>query len=190
MKIKLSILTPTIPGRENQAKALSEKLANQIGDLPVEHLMVSDNRRRSIGEKRQSLVDIANGEYVAFCDDDDDIMDNYVSELLKASEKNADVITFNQEAHYNEYSSTVIFGINNQDMPFNPNGITLRAPWHICAWKRDKIKDCQFGFTNFGEDKIWSVQARKCVRTATHIDKILQIYIHNVNTTAAPTTPD
>jgi glycosyltransferase involved in cell wall biosynthesis len=184
--MKLSILTPTIPGREKQLKALSEKLAKQIGDLPVEHLILSDNRKRSIGEKRQSLVDIANGEYIAFCDDDDDVSDNYVSEILKAIETKADVITFNQKAIYNGLKSEVHFGIKNQDGQFNPGGITFRGPWHVCAWNRQKVKGCVFGFSNYGEDIIWSHQARKRIKTGHHINKVLHTYIHDAATTAAP----
>ena len=82
MKTQLSILTPTIPGREKQLLELTEKIQKQIGDLPVEHLSLCDNRKRSIGAKRQSLVDIAQGKYIAFCDDDDDISDDYVEETL------------------------------------------------------------------------------------------------------------
>ena len=185
-KMKLSILTPTIPSREKQLKALSEKLANQIGDLPVEHLILCDNRKRSIGEKRQSLIDIANGEYIAFCDDDDNVWDNYVAELLKAIETKADVITFNQKAIYNGLESKVHFGIKNQDGQFNPGGITLRGPWHVCAWNRQKVKGCVFGFSNYGEDLVWSQQARKRIKTGHHINKILHTYIHDAATTAAP----
>jgi glycosyltransferase involved in cell wall biosynthesis len=185
-KMKLSILTPTIPNRESQLKALSEKLAKQIGDLPVEHLILSDNRKRSIGEKRQSLVDIANGEYIAFCDDDDNVSDNYVSALLQAIETKADVITFNQKAIYNGLESEVHFGIRNQDSQFNPGGITLRGPWHVCAWNRQKVKGCVFGFSNYGEDLVWSHQARKRIKTGHHIYKVLHTYIHDAATTAAP----
>jgi len=186
MKPKLSILTPTIPGRENQLAALSEKLAKQIGDLPVEHLSFSDNRKRSIGAKRQALVDIAKGEYIAFCDDDDDISNDYISSLLEAIKTGADVITFRQHAIYNGLESEVHFGLNNQDGPFNPGGITLRAPWHVCAWNREKVDGCQFGFSNYGEDKIWCVQARRRVKTAWHIDKVLHTYRHDARETAAP----
>lgn len=188
MKPLLSILTPTIPGREKQLEALIEKLAKQIGDLPVEHLAFSDNRKRSIGCKRQSLVDIAKGQYIAFVDDDDDVSDDYVPSLLKAIESGADVITFRQRAIYNGLESEVHFGMNNQDGPFNPNGITLRAPWHVCAWNREKVDGCQFGYCNYGEDKIWCLQARRRVKTSYHIDKVLHTYRHDAATTAAPET--
>jgi len=184
--MKLSILTPTLPSRASKLAKLSEKIQAQIGNLPVEHLAFSDNKKRSIGAKRQSLVDIARGEYIAFCDDDDDVSDDYVSELLKAIQIGADVITFEQDSFYNGLYSKVVFGLNNPDQGFIPNGVTLRAPWHICAWKRDKVKSCQFGECNYGEDIIWSRQARKRIATAFHIPKVLHTYRHDAELTEAP----
>jgi glycosyltransferase involved in cell wall biosynthesis len=165
---------------------LADKIAKQIGNQAVEHLILSDNRARSIGEKRQSLVDIANGEYIAFCDDDDDVSDNYVFELLQAIETKADVITFNQKAIYNVLKSEVHFFIKNQDGQFNPGVMTLRGPWHVCAWNRQKVKGCVFGYSNYGEDIVWCNQARKRIKTGHHIDKVLHTYIHDAATTAAP----
>jgi len=186
MNPKLSILTSTIPGREAQLAELIEKLGKQIGDLPVEHLVFRDNRRRLNGAKRQALVDIARGDYWAFVDDDDDVSDDYVARLLKATESNADVLTFRQRAVYNGVESEVHFGINNQDAPFNPNGITLRAPWHVCAWKRERVRDCVFGEMAYNEDTVWCHQARKRARTAHHVDAVLHTYRHDARTTAAP----
>ena len=186
----LSILTPTIRGRESQVIALQEKIASQIGTqygVPmVEHLTLSDNRARSIGAKRQALADIARGQYIAFVDDDDDVAPDYVESLLKAAETGADVITFRQRAIYNGLESEVHFGANNQDSAFNPGGITLRAPWHVCAWRRERVEGCLFGESNYGEDLVWCQQARKRIRTAHHIDKVLHTYRHDAATTAAP----
>jgi len=186
MHIQLSILTPTIPSRKEQLSKLSEKIAKQSDDLAVEHLSFADNRTRTIGAKRQALLDIARGEYIAFVDDDDDIKPDYVSEILLAIQQGPDVITFEQNSYYNGAFSKVIFGLNNCDEPFQPNGITLRAPWHVCVWKRELVKTCQFGESNYGEDIIWSRQARARIKTSLHIDKTLCTYRHDAALTAAP----
>jgi len=186
MHIQLSILTPTIPSRKEQLSKLSEKIAKQSNDLAVEHLSFADNRTRTIGAKRQSLLDIARGEYIAFVDDDDDIEPDYVSEILLAIQQGPDVITFEQNSYYNGAFSKVVFGLNNRDEPFQPNGITLRAPWHVCVWKRELVKTCQFGESNYGEDIIWSRQARARIKTSLHIDKTLCTYRHDAALTAAP----
>lgn len=183
--MKLSILTPTIPGRESQLAALQAKIEKQnTGE--VEHLVLCDNRARSIGAKRQALVDIARGEYIAFVDDDDDISDDYVKQLLGAAQSGADVLTFRQKAIYNGVESEVHFSAKHQDGPFNPGGITLRAPWHVCAWKRDVVAGCLFGESNFGEDLVWCQQARKRIKTECPINAVIHTYRHDAATTAAP----
>jgi hypothetical protein len=184
----LSILTPTIKERADWLHALAHKIESQAFDCGggVEHLMLSDNRTRSIGAKRQSLVDIARGQYIAFVDDDDDVSNDYVERLLAAAKTGADVITFRQQAIYNGLESEVHFGINNQDGPFTPGGITLRAPWHVCAWRRERVQGCLFAESNYGEDLAWCLQARRRARTAHHIDAVLHTYRHDARTTAAP----
>jgi glycosyltransferase involved in cell wall biosynthesis len=182
----LSILTPTIPGREKQLKSLQASIEEQIGNHAVEHLILSDNRKRSIGAKRQALLDIARGQYIAFVDDDDDIADNYVEELVNAAASNADVITFLQGASYNGQQSVVDFQLGQGDQYFNPGGITIRDAWHVNAWRRSRVAHCQFGESNYGEDLTWCQQARRMAQTTVHIPKILHFYRHDAAITAAP----
>lgn len=181
----LSILTPTIPGREAQLAALQTKITNQSVGKRVEHLSLCDNRFMSIGEKRQRLVNIAAGKYIAFCDDDDDVSDDYVAKLLEAARRDADVITFRQRVTYNGIEGEAVFGISNEDEPFVAGSFN-RAPWHVCAWKRERVKDCQFAFKNYGEDIVWATQARAKVRSGFHIDSVLHHYRHDEKLTAAP----
>jgi len=182
----LSILTPTIPGRENQLAVLAQRINHQIGNQAVEHLILSDNRKRSIGAKRQALIDIARGQYIAFVDDDDDIADGYIQELLAAAASGADVITFLQGATYNGQQSVVDFQLGQGDQDFQPGGITNRDAWHVNAWRRSRVAHCQFGESNYGEDLTWCQQARRMAETTVHIQKILHYYRHDVNTTTAP----
>jgi hypothetical protein len=186
--MKLSILTPSIPERIELTDRLRKKIERQIGDLPIEHLILLDNKKRSIGEKRQALLDSSIGEYFAFVDDDDDIASNYVAKIMQAIRGNPDVITFKQKAIYNGLQSEVIFKAEQHDQPFNPNGQTLRGPWHVCAWKKSAVIGCQFGFCNYGEDLIWAMQARRRIQTTIHIDAVLHTYQHDAKTTAAPET--
>lgn len=86
MRYALSILIATIPERRDQF----EKLVNDLTRWPIE--VLSDNRPRmavSVGLKRQSLLEIAQGDYVCFHDDDDWHSPNYVPLMLKAIEDHA-----------------------------------------------------------------------------------------------------
>lgn len=188
--MKLSILTPSIPERSQQAERLANEIKRQIDEGgfsgQVEHLVFSDNRQRSIGAKRQALVDIARGEYFAFVDDDDEISTDYVAKLIDATATHADVITFKQRCIYNGAEGMIEFGLNHHDHPFKPDGLTLRAPWHVCAWRRERVFMCQFAEINYGEDLAWCLQARRRISNGFHVDSVLHTYRHDAATTAAP----
>jgi len=187
MKPILSILTPGIPTRMTQITELCNNLAEQIGNSPVEHLVLIDNRKRTIGEKRDALLRAAKGSYVAFCDDDDFPYSNYVSTILKASESNPDVITFNQYVDYNGQTGEVYFKLGHPNEGFKPGGITLRNAWHVCAWRRSIAVMSSFPASNYGED--WAFASKLCQIEGlkeVHIDEVIHKYIHNAATTAAP----
>lgn len=189
---KLSILTPACWERIDQARALHEKIMGQVFSNHIEHLTLFDNRARSIGMKRQALVDSARGEFIAFVDDDDDVTTDYVPLLVEAIAKHpdADVITFDQDAIYNGKEFVVHFqigaGDDRLDLAGPDHQRLTRGPWHVCAWRRSKVKHCQFLDTNYGEDAAWVSQARQAVQRAHHIDATLHTYRHDARTTLAP----
>jgi glycosyltransferase involved in cell wall biosynthesis len=189
----LSILTPSVPNRiENNLKSLMEKVKNQIEQhgyqKKVEHLICIDNRIRTIGRKRDNLVQMALGKYVAFVDDDDDIAENYVFELINAIENNpdVDVITFKQNCFIENYpKSLVVFGLNYEGQPYMPNARFTRKPYHVCAWKRDLAKNYHFPSMNYGEDYMWVCRLWEVAKTEHFIDKILHAYVHSNATSVA-----
>lgn len=193
----LSILTPAIWKRADQSRQLARDIDKAIIDwhcerltfssVAVEHLVIFDNRARSIGLKRQACLDAARGQYVAFVDDDDDIADTYVADLLDVIVASApDVITFEQRVIIDEAEGRCVFGLRHQDEPFAPDGTFKRAPWHVCAWKRELVKDCVFPDNSYGEDLTWCLQARRRVRTSVHIPRVLHTYRYSSSTSAAP----
>lgn len=185
MKPTLSILTPCVYSRFGKVQTLAAKIDAQGGD--VEHLILYDNKRRTVGEKRDALLRASLGKYVAFVDDDDDIAPEYVSELLKAAKENPDVITFWQQATVDGKVSTVVFKLGQQNAEFNPSGITMRNAWHICAWRRDLAIQSWFPPSNYGED--WAFASRLCAvdnLVEKHIPKVLHFYNHSAATTEAP----
>jgi hypothetical protein len=188
----LSILTPACWNRVEQARELHEKIISQPGSNQIEHLVLYDNRARSIGMKRQALLDSARGDFIAFVDDDDDVSIDYVPHLLHAitSHPEADLITFNQAASYNGKPFTVQFKLGAKDEKLLLDGPDhqrlTRGPWHVCAWRRTKVKHCQFLDSNYAEDAAWVMQARQHVTRAHHIAALLHTYRHDARTTLAP----
>ena len=82
--IKLSILIPTVPRRKESLDRLLSVLYPQIKD-EVELIVMLENKKRTLGYKRREMMTLAQGEYVVFIDDDDDITTDYVSTLLQAT---------------------------------------------------------------------------------------------------------
>lgn len=183
----LSILTPAVPSRWSKVQELHNALALQIGDAHVEHLVLLDNKRRTVGEKRDALLRMARGRYVAFVDDDDAVSDDYVSALLTAAASAPDVITFRQLAIVNGYRGEIEFRLGNLNEPFKPGGVTKRNAWHVCAWRRSLAVLSCYPPANYGED--WAYASRLCGIAGlreVHIPSVLHEYRHDAKSTEAP----
>lgn len=189
----LSILTPSVPSRiDKSLKPLMDKIEKQIKnnnlEMKVEHIIHIDNRVRTIGRKRDNLVQSAIGQYVAFVDDDDDISDDYVLELVNAIKNNppVDVITFKQNCFIENYPKAITnFGLGHENEAYVPNTEFKRKPYHVCAWKKDLAQKYRFPSSNYGEDAGWLSQLWEVAKTEYHIDKILHSYIHSNGTSEA-----
>jgi len=184
----LSILIPSVPSRlANQAAALFSKLTAQAEGLPVEVLLLADNKRRRVGLKRQALLEAARGEYVAFCDDDDDVSDDYISALIQGCDRGMDVVTFRQLAVIEGVEGTIHFSATHKtDEPWRAGQTAKRRPWHVCAWRRGLALCGIFTDKNFGEDLDWLNQVAPLVKCETHIARVLHTYRHSTGTTEAP----
>ena len=183
----LSILTPSIPSRSTQLKALSSEIGRQIGERAVEHLVFCDNKQRTVGEKRDALLRLARGRYVAFVDDDDGIMTDYVESLLCAAESDPDVITFRQDVIVNGFRSECEFRLGHPNEPFVAGQLFKRNAWHVCAWRRTLAIQSSFPASNYGED--WAFARLLCAipnLREVHIPRVLHRYHHDASTTQAP----
>ena len=183
-----SILTPSVPERiDSHLKKLMEKIKLQIGDKNVEHLIFLDNKKRSIGLKREALMEMARGKYMAFVDDDDDISDDYVDSLLEGISHNPDVVTFKQKCIFNNNEPAIInFSLENKENEAYREGCFVnRKPFHVCAWRSTIAKKCKFIDKNYSEDWFWAEQLNKLAKSEYHIDKAIHTYIYNDNSTLA-----
>jgi len=174
--ILLSVMIPTIPGREPYLNPLVAKLNEQIKACgrTVELLCLLDNRCMTIGEKRNHLAAMAHGRFHIWTDDDNEIEGDYIAELVESIESHPDV-------------DVITFDITRD----RPNGSSIRRqcrlgeprvsrhammPHHIHAWRAELARQVKFPDRNMRDDWPWTVEMNRLAETEHHIDKVLYHY--------------
>ena len=173
-----SILIPSIPERYHTAQGLLFSLleSQSIARMQdVELLVLMDNKRRSVGAKRNALLEMAQGEYVSFIDDDDEVATDYVQKIYRLIAKTrkektpADVICFPQRAtlvnqgvvhectyslaHWKDREPDKRRQLAPTD---KPNTLAWSGPpAHTMVWRREIAQSAKFPEKNFGEDVDW-----------------------------------
>lgn len=181
--IVLSILIPTVPDREAKLAALLASLDAQVaGRTDVELLVLRDNRSMSIGEKRNKMLQLARGDFVAFVDDDDAVAPDYVASICdRLRQDTPDVLCF-----------TVAVRGYGPEKPcrYHPSfsHVTLpteyrRKPNHLMVWRRDIALRVPFPAIRTGEDTAWAEQISAHANAVSTIDRTLYTYQfdHNDN---------
>ena len=194
----LSVLIPATPKRiVSYLCPLLSNLEAQVAKLDhpgkVEILTFLDNRMRTIGEKRDALVQMSRGKFVAFCDDDDLVSEDYLQSLTDAiaiATPRTSVITFDQRVIVNGVEAICSFSLNHPNEPFIPPYFRRNA-WHVCAWRGEIARRFRFPVSNYGEDWGW---AKHLVMDVTdpgpgeeiHLPKVLHTYRYDERVSEAP----
>jgi len=188
-----SILIPSIPSRIRRLEVLFAKLQNQVGSttFEVEILSLLDNKTRSIGLKRDALVRCARGDYLAFCDDDDDVSEDYVKSICEALlRESPDVLVFNERCNINGGNDFIVrFGMEYENEEARQeNGVWVdvkRKPFHCCVWKSSIARSESFPDASYGEDWHWCKRLVPKVEKQWRIDRVLKMYRYDRNVTEA-----
>ena len=185
--IKLSILIPSIFERSESFNSLVSNLNAQINtcgfDNSVSIISLIDKRGdMSVGNKRNSLIEMAKSEYIVFVDDDDIPANDYVLELMTAINSNPDVIPINGYMTTNGGNKSYWeMGINLPYDTIKLNGkISYRRfPNHIACMKRELILPYKFKDISFGEDYEWAkrLNDNKVFKTEHRITKPIYHYV-------------
>lgn len=188
--IDLTILICSIHTRyKTFLPKIQEQIYGQLAELSdddqarVEIIVLTDNKQIILGHKRNTMVDIAQGKYVAFVDDDDRLAPEYLSELLKATSKNTDAIVFNASVSLNGEPPKTCYYSKTHRRDYNHRDGYFRIPNHICCIKRDIALQCKFPEVVYGEDAEFSMQLRDHIKTEHQINKTLYFYDYSAATT-------
>lgn len=174
--MKLSILICTVPSRVNSyLPKMVESLMKQA-TKDVEILWLGDNKQRTVGNKRNDLLNLSQGDYVAFVDDDDRVTEDYIKYLLLGTDSGADVINFKVSCSVNggEYRDVIYDARFSKDT--NHADHYERLPNHLMAVKRDLALKVGFPHKNMSEDADFAMRLKPLIKKQAFIDKILYYY--------------
>ena len=156
-----TIMIATIPGRERKLQSLLTTLREKVDriapEIRLELCLDFDNRESTIGSKRQRLLERAQGKYLCFIDDDDDITDAYVEDFLAMFR--GGFHTMRLRGTMREYTfvhSTSVKLSDPMATKDNPP-IFQRPPNHLNPMLSDIAKLIRFKSAVYGEDLDWTI---------------------------------
>lgn len=149
----------------------------------VEIISLCDNRQSTIGNKRNRLMEMANGQYTVFIDDDDRIGPDYIDLIIAGIEQDypdvIGIIGVINTPNANGGSTDKMFyhTIRNHGYWESRRGYE-RVPNHLNPIKRSIGIKFKFPDTSFGEDTDWATQMMlaRVLKTEHYIDKPIYFY--------------
>ncbi len=188
--IDLSVLVCSVHTRyDNFLLKIEKQLFDQYNALSeadqerVEIVVLTDNKMMMLGHKRNKMVELAQGRYVVFVDDDDRVAADYLSELLLATESDADSIVFQAEVSLNGEPPKLCYYSKDVKKDYNTPSGYHRIPNHICCVKKAVALKSSFPNVLYGEDAGYGKVLLQHLKTEHKIDKILYYYDYNSETT-------
>lgn len=188
--IALSILVCSVHTRyKTFLPKIQEQLYDQLAALSdddqarVEIIVLTDNKAMMLGHKRNVMIDIAQGKYVVFVDDDDRIADDYIATLLKATDTDADSIVFTAMVSLNGEPAKPCYYSKQHKRDYNKSNAYYRIPNHICCVKKEVSVKSSFPNILYGEDAGYGKVLLPHLKTEHVIDKVLYYYDYNAETT-------
>lgn len=188
--IDLSILVCSVHTRyDNFLIQIEKQLFNQYSALSevdqsrVEIVVLTDNKMMMLGHKRNKMVELAQGKYIAFVDDDDRVSDDYIQQLLDATNSNADSIVFQAQVSLNGEPPKICYYSKDVKQDYNRPDSYHRIPNHICCIKRSVSLKSSFPNVLYGEDAGYGKVLLPFLKTEHKIDKVLYYYDYSSATT-------
>lgn len=140
-----------------------------------------------IGDKRNLLLSMATGKYVAFIDDDDMVPEYYIQRIIDViKEEDVDVIGINGtisimyrqgiKSHHKFFHT-----IRNQQYYESNRGFE-RPPNHLNPMRRDIAVQFTFPGSNLGEDTDWAMKICRSgkLKKEHYIQEPMYFYDYNM----------
>jgi len=189
-----SVLIPTMQGREESLRkvvlSIQEKVRRFAPDMRVEFCLEFDNKEKSVGVKRDSLLQNARGRYMAFIDDDDDITDAYIEDLWECIRGDYHVMRLYGTISQYRFIHTSNFAFTDKMATTTDPPMFQRPPNHLNPMMTDVAKFVRFKDATYGEDLDWCIRLHKTqfLQREYTSDESRTHYIYNCAHPIHPTT--
>lgn len=198
----LSILIPTVTGREESFHKLIDFLLSQCKpatvfmnvvqvmqepfyevEQEVEIIIYKDNKEISIGEKRNELYKRAHGKFSWMIDDDDWTHYEAIKLIIDAIKSNpdADCIGFKELCIYNgKRVESSNFSLKYKEWADNYDGFNhVRTPFHKTPIATKLCQSVGVKDLRYGEDHQFAKDIYPLLENEVYIDEFLYYYRHN-----------
>lgn len=184
--ILLSILICHLPERKVFYDNLRAILDPQITKHQFEVEVLtdsSDKHKKSIGKKRNDLMQLAEGKYLCFIDDDDEISDDYLDVILQGCVRDVDAIELKGIITEDGLNPKLFIHSMRYDHWFEKDNIYYRNNNHLSPVRSSIAKKMTFPEVNMSEDHEYSrqLQASGLIKTEWPVEKPYYFYKYRRN---------
>ena len=192
--IVLSVGILTVKGREALFNRLMDKIKSSVNSWHehIEVIVSHDNKEKSVGTKRNEVLQKAKGKYVCFIDDDDMISDVYFDYIMTAIQQKPDcdcigfngmyyiyerpVMVFKHSSKFEEQRLIEHVKVDGQEIECS---VQRRKVNHLNPVKLDIAKAVGFVEISNGEDSDYSrrLVGSGLLKSEIYIDEILYHYL-------------
>lgn len=173
----------TLPKRESMLHRLLDRL-NATSLLSFNHrievIVNSDNKQKTVGQKRNEVLDAAKGKYVCFIDDDDLISFDYVPKIIYAlNTEMYDAISFSGTYFH---SGTAVMNFNHANANgghFKKDGVQYRPLNHLNPVLTEYARQIKFPEKNYAEDSDYcdKLYESKLIKKEYSIPSVIYFYL-------------
>ena len=173
----------TVPQRKDKLSRLIAKLNDQLLisiSHRIEILILDDDGTRTVGDKRNEVLDRANGKYISFIDDDDLISENYILKIFnKLNKEIYDGIGFWGLYYISENPIMLFNHANINNGHFKKDGKQYRPLNHLNPVRTKIAKSIRFPNKNYAEDSDYCDRLLESglIKSEYNFDEVMYHYL-------------
>lgn len=180
----LTIAIPTVIGREEEYEKLEQYIDLQITGCSareeVEIIRLKDDKTMSIGKKRDTLYQMAQGKYTVMIDDDDTIHPEYIKKVLEALKDEPDCVGYYERVYMDGIQKKSIISLAYKSWrtlrPPRAGTHYLRSPFYKVPIKTEICQRVGVKDLRYGEDHDFSVRILPELKSEYFIPEYMYIY--------------